>query len=151
MKRSKGMILLFVVLLVSGTLFLSTNSSMAAEKPSVKLVFPALNVKSGVAYSPVITAYNYNSFPVTFNRVALAYMHPDLLIKGPYEVSRTSRTVPAATGPNNPGSLPFSIPLTITSTQPSGTLVPVVISLWLNKYDPDGARGVGATGAKLIP
>jgi hypothetical protein len=151
MKRSKGMILLFVVLLVLGTLFLNANSSMAAERPSVKLVIPVLNVKSGVTYNPTITAKNYHFFSVSFNRVALAYLNPELVISGPYQVSTESITVPPATGPNNPGSKTFIIPLKITSGQPPGTLVPVVISVWFNKYDQDGARGAAPAGAKLIP
>jgi hypothetical protein len=110
-------------------------------------------IRSGTQFNITLTLTNWDGSAVGFNRVAVFYANPDVSIKGPFEASTVAHSVPGATmgtyGPITPGSLSITVPFTITTTQTSGTIIPLVVSLWQDSYSDNGSRGAGAGGAKV--
>jgi len=127
-----------------GMLLLAGGFAPAAADPKVMVFCP--NFQNNVSFN--ITLKVYNSDPkasVSFNRVVVASLNPDLTISGPRLVSSASRTVlPRQT-------LTFTVPYKISNTAPGGTLAPVLVTLWNTYYTTGYQRGAGAGAAYKTP
>lgn len=127
---------LMVISVAVGMIVWGSSPAMAELKCQVFCP----NFVSGLTTNITVTAINEGSVSLTFNKVAIAYINPDLTVKGPY-VKAISRTV----APHS--STTFTVPIVITSTQPAGTLVPVIVTLWQNYITKGYERGAGAGAA----
>lgn len=129
--------LLAGVLAVVGLLVFGGNAALADLECQVFCP----NFDPGVPFNVTVKAYNNSNQNVSFNKVAIAYLNPDLTVKGPY-VKAIARTV----APNS--AVTFTVPLTIVTTQPGGTLTPVAVTLWNNYVTAGYQRGGGAGAAQ---
>jgi hypothetical protein len=113
----------------------------------LKLQVLTQSVSPEVQFDLKIKAYNFTGHEVVFNRVAVAYLNPDLTVRGPYLVSSTERKVPITASESTPYT--FTVPLRILTTQSPGTLVPILVTLWYNHYTAGYQRGAGAGAVKI--
>lgn len=131
----------FALVMMITLLFCAVPSVIAGNGLDAQIVCPPIT--SGVSFNLSLWIYNKHNKPITFNKIAVAYVNPDMTVKGPYEVSTTSYTVPA----NNYINVP--VPFIIQTTQPSGSLVPVFVTFWFNNYTGGYDRGGGMMAAKV--
>jgi hypothetical protein len=134
------------VLMVLSLLFLAATA-VNADDLKLQVLFPG-TVTPGVQFNITIKAYNFSDKEISFNRVVVGYANPDMTIKGPYVSSTTERKVPITTDPNQPYI--FTVPFKILTTQPTGTLVPMLVTLWYNQYTTGYSRGAGAGAARIL-
>jgi hypothetical protein len=117
-----------------------------AESNILDFSFTAKKITSGVPFTVTIKVTNRHSFPVSFDRATFAYVNPDLTFKGPYEIYF---------GPHEllPGqTVSLTATATIVTTQPSGTLIPLTVSLFnqsISTGDIASFRGTTLTAAKV--
>ncbi|MBM4294993.1 MAG: hypothetical protein FJ126_08850 [Deltaproteobacteria bacterium] len=158
MTISKTGFAVITVMAALALLLFQVNVSQADNSLKLQVLGPPAGVKVGTQFSLTIKAYNFQTSAVTFNRVVVGYVNPDLSVKGPLLVSSVSRTVPAGTRPNpwdpvTPGVLTFAVPFTIVPTEPplpANTILPIMVTLWNNAYTAGNERGAGAGGVKII-
>ena len=148
MKLATRRLAVMVFMVTFSLLFLAAGQAQADNSLKIQVICPA-TVTPEIPFNLTIKAYNFTSSSITFNRVVVAYANPDLTIRGPYVVSSATTTVPKRISESEPTLKTFSVPLKIMTTQPSGTLVPILVTLWYNQYTAGYARGAGAGAAKI--
>jgi|WetSurSiteA1Bulk_404760.scaffolds.fasta_scaffold60457_1 hypothetical protein len=110
------------------------------HKLQVQVVCPA-KITNNVQFNITLNLRNNNpsgGAAITFDKIAILYVNPDLTVKGPYEVSAVSRTV------NANSSLNITVPFKISTRQTAGGFVPVVVSLYQGSYAQGSGNGRGS-------
>ncbi len=83
--------------------------------------------------------------PDTFQRIAVAYAPNDnLTYVGPYEVWQGTPT-----WSGSPPSTTVTVNLQLLTARPSGSIIPLVVTLWDAGYNQNDFRGGGACGIKI--
>ena len=158
MKNAKSRFMVVGILVTLTWLFLAAGP-VQADDLKLQVICPN-SIVPGQKFVITVNAYNNSPYDISFNRVVVAYMNPDLTVKGPYVVSQVEHIVPpnyippaanrgAAISPYDP--YVFKIPFTIETSQTGGALVPVIVSLWWDNYTQGNQRGTGAGAAKIKP
>jgi hypothetical protein len=134
-----GKSIMTVVILITLGLFAQIGPASAAVTLDISV--PDI-VSAGVPFTVSVTVKNDSTTDtVTWNKVAAVYVLGDLKYKGPFEVNTTLVTLP----PGN--STQFTFPFTISYTK--GCIVPLVVTLFNNKYDYGNAIGLNVIGVSL--
>jgi hypothetical protein len=129
-----------VILAFACVLFFGINLANA-DGLDVTVSVPS-SVYSGVPFNISINVLNKTPNQITFNKVAVGYVLPDLKIKGPYEIDSQVHNVPG----NN--SINISVPFKINFT--SGSIVPLSVVLAKDTYSKNGILGGDVVGVKVI-
>ena len=118
--------------------------TQAQARVEMNIVLPD-RVHSGTPFTVNLVVTNNSQQPISFDRIALAYVLPDLTVRGPYEKLEYGYVAAGATDA-------FATKFTITlpkSVEP-GTIIPVMVSLFQSGYNKAGARGSGVGGVKVV-
>lgn len=132
-----------VLMLLIATLgMLAPSGVTEAAQVQIAVTVPS-TVSSGAAFTVTVQVTNKKTTSITFNKVAAGYVLPDLKIKGPYEVSTTSRTVAA----NSTST--FTFPFSINYTK--GAVIPLTVMIVNNAYNKDGILAGDIVGVNISP
>jgi len=114
---------------------------------NLEFSFATPQITSGVpANISIVVKNNHEERAISFDRATIAYVNPDLTFKGPFEVTWPTKTV-------QPGKQVIAIAkITIITSQPSGSLIPLSVSLFFKKIstgDSSCFRGTTMGAAKV--
>lgn len=145
MKLLKSNILIMVAILIGATHLIADNASAAINILDISVTTP--QITSEVPASIRITVTNRNEYAVNFDRATIAYVNSDLTFKGPFLITWPTKSL-------DPGAkVTVTAKITINTNQPSGTLIPLSISLFyknLSTGDPSNFRGTTIGAAKVL-
>jgi hypothetical protein len=146
MTLKRGKFLPIMILSFLGVLLLITAHSLAGAMNILDFNVTCPTITSNVPFDMSIKVKNNNPYPVSFDRATIAYVNPDLTFKGPFEVTFGAKTL----APGKSTTVVCSA--TIVTSQPSGSLVPLSVTLFwakLSTGDPACFRGTTLAGAKV--
>jgi hypothetical protein len=104
-------------------------------------------ITSGTAFSIWLNITNKHQDPIKFDRVTLTYFNPDMTFSAPVEGVISGTTL-------SPGqNITRYVSCTVVTSQPPGTIVPILVSLFEKRLsvDPVNYRGGVLLGAKVGP
>jgi len=144
MRSVNGKILVMVFMSFCILVFSAGHTLAGPNDLSISFATP--QITSGVPADISIIAKNNQEHQVSFDRATIAYVNPDLTFKGPFEVTWPAKTL-------QPGSqVTVKAKITINTNLPSGSLVPLSVSLFYKKLstgDPSCFRGTTMGAAKV--
>jgi hypothetical protein len=133
-------------IMVPGILLLTALLSPAlASSLEVVVVGTTTQVTSGTPFTLYFDVTNKHSTPISFNRVLVGYVLPNLTMHGPYP-----KALSGTVNPNEKKRFSCSLTITIPNDMESGIVVPVVVSLFSGGYNQPSARGGGWGGFKVV-
>lgn len=88
---------------------------------------------------------DHDNVSIRFERVTIAYINPDGTFSGPVEGTITPVTLGPGIATNR------TVSFTVTTSQPTGSVIPLMVSLFENRLctDPSSFRGTVMVGAKV--
>ncbi len=139
----RGKFVVVAVLVFMGLTLCAGNS--LAEDNILNVQGTCPDILSGAAFNISLKITNNTDHTIYFDRVALMYVNPDMSFSGPVESSISAKYVtPGAT-------VKRDVSFTVETTQPSGTIIPIMINLFNGSLSTDNnsLRGTVVVGAKL--
>ena len=141
--------LVVVVVLAFLGLTLYAGYSLAQPMPKALSVWGTVTgvITSGTSFSIYLKITNNTNEPVKFDRVTITYANPDMSFSGPVEGVISGTTL----SPDQ--SVARYVACTVTTSQPTGTIIPILVSLFETRLsvDPVSYRGGVLVGAKVGP
>lgn len=125
----------------------SPITALAHNEFEIRVTVPA-SVTPPNAFT--VTVQVTKPFPydplATFRRIAIAYAPNDnLTFVGPIEVWQGTPT-----WSGTPPTATVNVNLQLLTSRPTGSIIPLVVTLWDNSYQADQYRGGTAAGVKII-
>lgn len=145
MSLSRGKISIMLMTAIFVLHFIAGHTLAAPNILHINITTPLIT--SGTPAKIRITVTNTCEDPVAFDRATIAYVNPNLTFSGPYEVKWPEKLLLPG------GKVTVIANITINTSQPSGTLVPLSLSLFyktLSTGDPNSFRGTTMGAAKVL-
>lgn len=143
---TKGKFVVVAVLVFMGLTLGTANSSGESNLLDIQGSTPDIVFTPGTAFNITLKITNTHEYRnIAFDRVTLMYVNKDLSFSGPIEGTISGMTL-------QPGQfIKRTVSFIVDTTQPSGTIIPIMINLFKVRLSTDNEsyRGSVVVGAKV--